>query len=221
MIKDLFNSLKKDKTNKNHHFEFLDNDINILDCNYENLGKILVDELFKVEYNGVFRPSKKADEDIFHLIDQVNKTIQFPKDYDCEKLKEAYNISNMTNVKSKIDFEVRLINGLMSNMPDEADRWNFAKRVANSIVFDKEDISKTDFSSQIESIKEMPNDIRKIEVIANAYDIAKEELDVIGNNKDKDNLIRSMAYKKVIDHLASIYADEYEIAKTEFYYNLD
>ena len=206
------------KNTEGNYFVFLGEVCRNTKNNQTTIENIVLEKLFNAEYETIFRPSKKAKDKKDNVIDNINKTIQFPDGYNYNTLQRAYKNCNMKNVRSKMDFEYRLINGLMLNMPNEKEREDLAKKVANSIIFDDQNISATDFDSQMEAIEEFPKNISKLEVLYNAHNRAKQMVEYIGNNKDRDNLIKSMTYKKVVEDLASIYIREYDIAKTKEYY---
>ena len=96
-----------------------------------------------------------------------------------------------------MDFEYRLINGLMLNMPNEKEREDLAKKVANSIIFDDQNISATDFDSQMEAIEEFPKNISNLQRYGNtssaSIPILIDEL-VRGNKIQEGDLLMLSAF---------------------------
>ena len=176
---------------------------------YNNPSQIMLDKLFKFEYNAQLGGKKKSTEEHRRmLVDEIRKTIDFPDGYNPKTLKVALSHCDLSRVHNLHSLFDCLVGGLKFNMPEEVERKLFALKLIDTIENKNQFIDGNYVSEQLSLVAPFPEGFNRLESLENALHHATHEFAELHSEREGDAIVCRNAYEKTAIILADFVASE-------------
>ena len=181
----------------------------IIGQKYANPAQIMLEKLYKFEYNTQLGGKKKETEEHRRmLVDEIRKTIDFPDGYTPKTLKVALSHCDFSRVHNLHSLFDCLVGGLKYNMPEEVERRLFALKVIDTLENKNQLLDSDYLSDQFSKIASFPEGFNRLESLENALHHATYELNELHSEREGDAIVCRNAYEKTALILADFVASE-------------